>query len=395
MEQVGFAQRMVGRSGNVIRELLKLTQKPDIISFAGGLPAPESFPVAALQEIATEVIGKQGRELFQYGTSEGYQPLREYIADWVKERGIEADASQVLSTSGSQQGIDLMGKAFLDAGDGVLVEEPTYLAALQILGLYQGEFSAIATDDQGPIPAELRALGQSRKHKLMYLVPTFQNPTGITIPLERRPELLAIAKELDVVVMEDDPYGELRYSGETVPALKSFDEDGRVVYLGSFSKIISPGLRVGFAIADPEIFPKLTIGKQSTDTHTSNLTQAIVYEFCSRGLLAEHLPGVIADYREKRDLMLDLLDKYFDDEIKWTRPEGGLFLWLELPEGVSATEMLKEALKEKVAFIPGASFFASGAGDNTIRLNFSNPSLADIEEGMVRLSRVIKEFLAK
>lgn len=391
-----FARRLAGMSGSVIREILKLTQQPDMISFAGGLPSPDSFPREELTEIVTEIIAQKGSSVLQYGTTEGYQPLREFIADWVKERGIEADPSEVLIISGSQQGLDLMGKAFIDPGDNVLVEDPTYLAALQIFTAYEANFTSIPTDNLGPIPAKIKEVAQGNKiNKLIYLIPTFQNPTGITMPVERRQEVVSVAEELGLVLMEDDPYGELRYSGEPVPALKSFDTKGSVVYLGSFSKIISPGLRVGYIIGNQEIIRKLTIGKQTVDLHTSNLSQAIVYEYCSRGLLPKHLAKIRAQYKEKRDLMLKLLEENFPPEVTWTKPEGGLFLWMELPQGISTTELLKEAIKEKVAFIPGDSFFPHGGGSNTIRLNFSNATKNDLEQGITRMAKVTKQFLSR
>ncbi|MGI6574805.1 MAG: PLP-dependent aminotransferase family protein [bacterium] len=396
MNQNLFARRLASMSGSVIREILKLTQQPDMISFAGGLPSPDSFPREELTEIVTEIIAQKGSSVLQYGTTEGYQPLREFIADWVKERGIEADPSEVLIISGSQQGLDLMGKAFIDPGDNVLVEDPTYLAALQIFTAYEANFTSIPTDNLGPIPAKIKEVAQGNKiNKLIYLIPTFQNPTGITMPVERRQEVVSVAEELGLVLMEDDPYGELRYSGEPVPALKSFDTKGSVVYLGSFSKIISPGLRVGYIIGNQEIIRKLTIGKQTVDLHTSNLSQAIVYEYCSRGLLPKHLAKIRAQYKEKRDLMLKLLEENFPPEVTWTKPEGGLFLWMELPQGISTTELLKEAIKEKVAFIPGDSFFPHGGGSNTIRLNFSNATKNDLEQGITRMAKVTKQFLSR
>lgn len=393
MGEYRFATRMGNVSGSVIREILKLTQKPDIISFAGGLPSPDSFPVRELAEIAAGVISGNGRSVLQYGTSEGHPGLREFVAEWVARRGITATPADVLITSGSQQGIDLLAKAFLNPGDGVVVESPTYLAALQIFKTYEASFRVVPTDDQGVILTEARRVLTESRPKLFYLIPTFQNPTGKTLSRERREAVAQQAAETGTVVIEDDPYGELRYTGEELPALKSFDQEGRVVYLGSFSKIISPGLRVGFAVAPPEILHKMTIGKQATDVHTSNLSQAIVYEFCRRGLLPAHVEKIRKEYGEKREVMLAALAENLPAEATWTLPDGGLFLWVTLPEGCSTVELLKAAVEHQVAFIPGESFFAEGGGANTMRLNFSNASLEDIRVGMERLGAVIRRYL--
>ncbi|MFZ5753530.1 MAG: PLP-dependent aminotransferase family protein [Bacillota bacterium] len=393
MYQQMFSRAVANATGNVIREILKLTQQPDVISFAGGLPSPDAFPGEELQEIAAQIIGKYKNEVLQYGTSEGYLPLRQFVAGWVKEKGIEAEAADVLIISGSQQGIDLLGKTFINPGDGILLENPTYLAAIQIFNVYQGKFNLVNTDEQGLIPASLRAAAEKSTNKLVYLVPTFQNPTGTTLSLARRREIAGMLEELGLVLVEDDPYGDLRYSGDPLPAIKAYDQQNRVVYLGSFSKIISPGLRVGFAIGPREILGKMVIGKQTTDVHTSNLSQMIIYEFCRQGLLTPHIASVREKYGRKRDLMLELLDKYFPEEVTWTKPEGGLFIWAELPQGVSSTELLQEAVKEKVAFIPGDCFFPAGGGENTIRLNFSNASPEEIETGISRLGKVMKKYL--
>lgn len=395
MPNYQFATRMQNVSGSVIREILKLTQQPDIISFAGGLPSPDSFPNEELAEIAREVIKGKGSSVLQYGTTEGFDSLRGFVADWVKRRGIEAGPENVLITSGSQQGIDLLAKAFLNPGDAVVVESPTYLAALQIFRTYQASFEVVPTDRHGVIPERAAEVLSRTNAKLFYLVPTFQNPTGVTLSGDRRQEVVRLAEETGTVLIEDDPYGELRYTGEELPAMKSYDRDGHVVYLGSFSKIISPGLRLGFAVAPTEIHQKMTIGKQATDVHSSNLSQAIVYEYCRRGLLPEHIQKIRKEYGAKREAMLAALKANLPPEATWTEPDGGLFLWVTLPDGCSSVELLKEAVQRKVAFIPGESFFAEGGGVNTMRLNFSHASFQDIEVGISRLGAVIKEFLRR
>ena len=395
MFQPAFSRVMAGMSGNTIREILKLTQQPDVISFAGGMPPHDAFPADSIREICNEVFEKYRGEFLQYGTSEGFLPLRQFIVEWMAEKGVQADLSEVVITSGAQQGIDLTAKALIDPGDKVMVENPTYLAAIQIFTLAGARFSLVNSDLNGLIPSSVRDRAREQKHKLAYLVPNFQNPTGMTLSAERRKELAGLLDECDIVLIEDDPYGDLRYSGEALPPVKAYDPQHRVVYLGSFSKIISPGMRVGFAVGHREIIGKLVVGKQASDVHTSNLSQVIVYEFCRRGLLKPHIQSLCDTYRQKRDLMLELMARYFPSEITWTEPEGGLFIWAQLPDGVSAAALLQEAIKEKIAFIPGDSFFAAGGGSNTMRLNFSNATLSQIEEGIERLGKVIKSKLEK
>jgi len=390
-----FAERLENMSGNVIREILKLIAQPDMISFGGGMPSADAFPMEDVKKIMNDIINTSGTDLLQYSSSEGYGPLREYIAGWLAGKGIKALPEEVLILSGSQQGIDLAAKSFINTGDRVIVENPTYLAALQIFKTYQAQFTIADVDDEGiNIESLKKALeSDAERNKLLYLVPTFQNPTGLTMSAKRRQEVMELVSNYEITVIEDDPYGSLNYSGEKIPALKSFEKDGQTVYLGSFSKIISPGLRVGYAVAPKEILNKMIIGKQATDVHTSNLSQMIVYEFCRRGLLDQHIAKINAVYKEKRDLMLKCMEEYFPANVEWTNPVGGLFIWAELPQGVSTVKLLEEAVKEKVAFIPGNSFFATGGGENTMRLNFSNASSEDIEKGIKKLGGVIGKFL--
>lgn len=390
MEESRFAKRLQNMAGNVIRELLKLTQQPDIISFAGGLPAQDSFPAEQLADIAQDVI-RNNPSILQYGTTEGYAPLREYIADWVKDIGIDARPEEVLITSGSQQGIDLISKALLDPTDKVAVESPTYLAAIQIFKTYEASFVVVHGDQSGVSVEELDEVITREKPKLVYLVPTFQNPTGITISLDKRKALGALLSKHQVVLVEDDPYGRLRYSGDILPAIKSFDRSNQIAYFGSFSKIVSPGIRVGFAIAPAPLLRKMVIGKQGTDVHTSNLSQAIVYEFCRRGLLAPHIAQINKSYGRKLEVMRECL-AMLPSDIKWTTPEGGLFIWGEFPEHINATRLLEAAVKEKVAFVPGESFFVEGGHANTARFNFSNASEESIREGFRRLAQVFSKL---
>jgi len=390
LSEIRYADRLRNMQGNVIREILKLTQQPDVISFAGGLPSSDSFPAEILADISREVILKQ-RELLQYGTTEGLLPLREFIANWVQEIGIKATPDEVIITSGSQQGIDLIAKAMIDKGEAAVVESPTYLAAIQILKTYEASFVVVHGDQDGVNVAELEETVARINPKLVYLVPTFQNPSGITMSLERRAAIGAMLQRYNVVLVEDDPYGRLSFTGTLMPAIKSFDVSQRVVYLGSFSKLIAPGLRLGFAVGDPSILRKMVIGKQGTDVHTNNLAQAMVYEFCRRGHLDGHIDGIRAQYAKKLRVMQECL-KELPSDIKWTVPTGGLFIWGELPEGMDASELLRTAVKEKVAFIPGESFFVEGGHKNTMRLNFSNATPENIREGFRRLKVAIQSY---
>lgn len=393
MDELRFASRVQNMAGNVIRELLKLTQQPDIISFAGGMPAPEAFPAEQVAELAAEVVRTKRDAVLQYGVTEGYYPLREWIAGWVAEKGIRAKAEDVLIISGAQQGIDLAAKAMLNPHDKVAVESPTYLAAIQIFKTYEASFVVAEGDMAGLDVDRLENLIVAEKPKLIYLVPTFQNPTGRTLPLQRRKAVADLLSRHEVVLIEDDPYANLRYSGEALPAIMSFDQSEQTVYLGSFSKLISPGMRVGFAIARGGLFRKLVIGKQGTDVHTSNLSQVIIHEFCSRGYLDAHLQKICRIYDEKRVRMQEMVAKYMPENITWTSPEGGLFLWGELPAGVDSKRLLEAAVKERVAFIPGESFYVQPIGENTMRLNFSNAKLEDIEIGIARLAGVLRQFM--
>ncbi len=390
MNEQRFAKRIRNLQGNVIRDILKLTQQPDIISFAGGLPAPDMFPVEELGEIACEVL-QRDRSVLQYGTTEGYGPLREFVADWVKGAGVTAGAEDVIITSGSQQGIDLIAKAMLDPGEKVVVESPTYLAAIQILRTYEAGFAVVHHDHEGVLVDELDAVIAQENPKLVYLVPTFQNPTGITLSVERRKVIGQMLSRHEAILIEDDPYGRLNFTGQVLPAIKSFDVSGQVAYFGSFSKIISPGLRVGFVIAPAPLLRKMVIGKQGVDIHTSNLSQALVYEFCRRGMLEPHIARVALNYSKKLKVMQECLT-LLPSGIKWTEPQGGLFIWGELPAHIDAVKLLEVAVREKVAFIPGESFFVEGGGKNTLRLNFSNATEENIRLGFSRLAKALAEY---
>lgn len=394
VREYGFASRMEGLNENVIREIFKIAQMPDIISFAGGLPSPDSFPVNEIKEIAVKVIEQQGQKILQYGITEGFNPLREFIVSWVKRYAVETEVDNILVLSGSSQGIDLAAKSFINPGDYVLVENPTFLSAIQTFKGYQARVVPVDMDEDGIIPEDLELKMREYKPKLLYTIPHYQNPTGITLSMERRERIMNIIGKTNVVVLEDDPYVELRYyadircKNERLPALKSMDVNNQVIYLGSFSKIVSPGLRVGYAVADREILRRMIICKQANDLHTPTLSQVIVHEFATTNLI-RHIKTINEDYSKKRNLMIEMLEKYMKRKGKWTQPDGGLFLWLILDSNINTSKLLKTAVENKVAFIPGFPFYADGGGANTMRLNFSNASLQDIETGIERLSHIV------
>jgi 2-aminoadipate transaminase len=378
--------------GSAIREILKLTEQPDIISFAGGLPGPDVFPVGEFESACQSVLSRHGPLALQYGTTEGFKPLREMIATHLERCGINTESENILITSGSQQALDLIGKTFIDPGDRVFVEKPTYVGALQAWNAYQADFVGVSIDANGIRIDELRKrLGLGGK--FIYVMPNFQNPAGVTLSMERRRALVETAEQYEMPLIEDDPYGQLRYDGEHLPPLFSLD-DQNVLYLSTFSKILSPGLRLGWMIASPDIIHRLVQAKQGTDLHTSTLVQMVAAEVAGGGFLDKQVELIRSVYRERRNVMLSAMKKYFPAGIEWTSPQGGLFLWVTLPPSLDSKEVLREALKEKVAFVPGESFFADGSGANTMRLNFSYSKPATIQEGIRRLGQVLTLMLS-
>jgi 2-aminoadipate transaminase len=373
---------------SAIRELLKLTEEPDIISFAGGLPSPDVFPANDFRSACMHVLEEHGPEALQYGTTEGFTPLRQMIARHAKRYGITAGPENILMTCGSQQALDLIGKVFIDPGDPIIVEKPTYLGALQAWNAYEANFLGVPIDDEGIRLDELeQALNAGGK--FVYIMPNFQNPTGVTLSLERRKRLIELVAKHEVPLIEDDPYGQLRYEGKHIAPLFALDGPD-VIYLSTFSKILSPGLRLGWIVAPPDIIHRLVQAKQGTDLHTSTLIQMVVYEVSHGGFLDRQVRTIRSVYRERRDSMLSAMKKYFPAGVTWTQPYGGLFLWVTLPASLDSADVLREALKEKVAFVPGASFYPDGSGANTMRLNFSYSKPAIIEEGIRRLGKVLK-----
>jgi 2-aminoadipate transaminase len=399
-----YALRTQGITSSQIRELLKITQQPGMISFAGGLPAPEVFPIQRFEEACHKVLSQQAAAALQYGATEGYEPLRELIANNLDRYGIKAKVENVLITSGSQQALDLIGKLFINRGDRVLVEAPTYLGALQAFNVYGAEYVSVPVDADGLRTSLLESPLRSGP-KFMYVLPNFQNPAGTTLSEGRRHELVLLADNYGVPIIEDDPYGQLRYEGEHLPPLVVLDREnlrrddgysiGNVIYLSTFSKTLAPGLRLGWIVAPPEIIGKLAQLKQGADLHTSTFTQFVAYEVARDGFLDQHVKLIRQVYRERRDVMLQALLEGFPPTVTWTHPLGGLFLWVTLPAGADMQAIFQSALEQNVAFVPGDSFYASEnrEGSRHMRLNFSNAAPEQIREGIRRLATAVKSHL--
>lgn len=393
LSSLSYASRFDHVSGSAIREIFKVIAQPGMISFAGGNPSLSALPDQEVSRLASEVLAQNGKWILQYGATEGYPSFLESLKSYLKTHlGIHAPS--VLPVTGSTQAMDLLCKALINPGDRIIVENPSFLGNLQCMKLYEAELVPVDSDDDGMDPDHLEYLIKSTKPKMIYTIPTFQNPTGRTLSLERRKRVAELANQYGVIVAEDDPYRDLRYRGESLPPIKTFDENGWVVFMGSFSKVISPGLRVGYMAGDAGIIRKCTIGKQSTDVHTANLNQAIVDQFLRQDLLAPHVEQIVSAYRAQCDLMLSHLSR-FPEGVSFTRPDGGLFIWAELPEGMSAKEILDQSIQEGVAFVPGTHFYAFGGHENTLRLNFSGSTADLIEVGMERLENLIRKNLHK
>ncbi len=391
ISEIQFAHRFDGITGSAIREIFKLIAQPNMISFAGGNPSPAALPDEKVAELAAQVLRDKGKVLLQYGATEGYAPFVESLKQYA-EAAVGCPLPAVLPVTGSTQAMDLLCKALIDPGDTVLVENPSFLGNLQCMKFYQANLVPVESDENGLLLDKLEEAMAKHHPKLLYVIPTFQNPTGKTLAAERRRPIAELAAKYGVVVAEDDPYRDLRYSGTPAPSIKSFDKEGWVAFLGSFSKIISPGLRVGYIAGDAAIVRKCTLGKQSTDVHTANLNQAIVDQFLRQGLLPEHIRRICGDYRLQRDAMLEELAS-FPAGTSYTRPDGGLFIWVTLPEGLDAKQLLEKAIERHVAFVPGTHFYANGGHENTLRLNFSNSTLEQIHTGMAALRQVIEASL--
>ncbi len=395
-----YAQRTQRMTSSAIRELLKLTEKPDIISFGGGMPAPEVFPVEDFAAACDRVLKEYGTLALQYGATEGYGPLREMIARHTARYGIHVTTDNILITSGSQQALDLIGKVFINPGDHILVENPTYLGALQAWNAYEAEYVTVPMDENGMVTDALEEAVRTGP-KFIYVLPNFQNPTGVTLSVERRQHLLELADRYGVPVIEDDPYGQLRFEGEHLPSVVTLDSQyretgstpyrGNVIYLSTFSKTLAPGIRLAWVIAPAEVIRKLVQAKQGADLHTATFNQMVAYEVSRGGFLDRHVWMIRRVYRERRDAMLGAMQEFFPAGVKWTHPNGGLFLWVTLPEDLNAVDVLQKAIEQKVAFVPGYSFFACGGGKNTMRINFSYATPEKICTGIERLGNAIRQ----
>lgn len=382
-----LSQRAQKLTSSAIREILKVTERPEVISFAGGLPSPDTFPVERLRLHTERVLSDNPTAALQYGPTEGYIALREWIA---ARHGAHAD--NVLVTTGSQQGLDLLGKILLDAGSRVLVETPTYLGALQAFSLCEPKFESVPSDASGPIAEEVAKLASGAR--FMYCLPNFQNPTGRRIPLERRRALAEIVRQQGLLLLEDDPYGALSYTGDALPSLHSMAPE-HVVYMGSFSKVLAPGLRVGYLIAPQPLHRKLVQAKQAADLHTPSFTQRIVYEAVKDGFLDRHIPEIRQLYAARCRAMLDAMERYFPPQVRWNRPEGGMFIWVDLPRGCDSMAILEKAIAANIAFVPGAPFYANDPQPNTLRLSFVTVSPQKIERGIAVLGDLLRQELTQ
>jgi len=385
-----FSERASQLQSSFIREILKITQQPEIISFAGGLPSPLTFPVDAMKNAFDKVLSTTGKTALQYGPTDGYMPLRQWIADSLSTNGAKIVPEQVLMVSGSQQALDLLGKVLIDEGSRVLVETPSYLGALQAFSVYRPEFKSVLTDEDGLVPSSLDAVAEGAR--LLYALPNFQNPTGRTLTTARRLELVETCARLGLPLIEDDPYGALSYKGDPLPKMVAMNPEG-VIYMGSFSKVLTPGIRLGYVVAPLPLVRRLELAKQAADLHTAQLTQMVVHEVIKDGFLDQHIPTIRALYGNQCQVMLDAMAEHFPASATWTKPEGGMFIWVTLPKHINAMELLDEAIKEKVAFVPGSPFYANEPETNTLRLSFVTVPPERIVQGIAILGKLIKAKL--
>ncbi|MCC6071843.1 PLP-dependent aminotransferase family protein [Massilia sp. GCM10020059] len=381
-----FSERASQLQSSFIREILKITQRPEIISFAGGLPSPATFPVEHMKAAYDKVLSTTGKVALQYGPTDGYAPLREWIANSLSTDNCKIVPEQVLMTSGSQQALDLLGKVLIDEGSRVLVETPSYLGALQAFSVYRPEFKSVATDDHGLVPSSIDAVAEGAR--MLYALPNFQNPTGRSLSIERRVELVETCARLGIPLIEDDPYGSLSYKGEPFPKMLNMNPDG-VIYMGSFSKVLTPGIRLGYVVAPLPLVRRLELAKQAADLHTAQLTQMVVHEVVKDGFLETHIPSIRTLYANQCQVMLDAMAEQFPAGVQWTRPEGGMFIWVTLPKHIDAMALLDQAIAAKVAFVPGAPFYANDPETNTLRLSFVTVPPERIREGIAILGKLI------
>jgi 2-aminoadipate transaminase len=391
-----FADRTNLVKPSETREILKVTERPEVISFAGGLPAPELFPVEALKNACNAVLNEEGAASLQYSTTEGFIPLRAAISQRMKVIGIDSTIENVLITSGSQQAIDLTGRIFINEGDTIICESPTYLAAINAFKSYNPKFVEVAMDDDGMDMDQLeKTLQEHPNTKFIYTIPDFQNPTGRTLKLERRKRIIELANQYDVLIVEDNPYGAIRFAGEALPPVKYFDTEGRVIYISTFSKIFTPGLRLGWICADESFIEKYVAFKQTADLHTDSFAQRITAKYLELYDIDEHINKIKAVYKERCTVMLSCIEEFFPKNLSYSKPEGGLFIWVEFPESVDSRELFAECLTNNVAFVPGTPFFPNGTKNNALRLNYSNMPKEKIREGMKRMGEVLHRELEK
>jgi len=386
-----LSERARKLTSSAIREILKVTERPEVISFAGGLPSPATFPVEEMRVACDRILRDSPAAALQYSATEGYLPLREWVAQRYSVNGASIRSSQVLITTGSQQALDLLGKVLIDPASRVLVETPTYLGALQSFSMYEPNYVQVPTDEHGLIPSSLDAT-LTADARLLYAQPNFQNPTGRRLSLERRTALAAFAQRAGFPVIEDDPYGALDYAGAPLPTMLSMAPD-HIVHLGSFSKVLSPGMRVGYIIAPEELHFKLVQAKQATDLHTPSLTQRIVHEVVKDGFLETHIPKIRALYRDQCAAMLASLEQHMPAGVEWNRPEVGMFVWVKLPKHIDTMKLLEQSIEQHVAFVPGGPFFANEAEHNTLRLSFVTVPPAKIDEGVAKLGALIRALV--
>ncbi|MDB5791187.1 MAG: 2-aminoadipate aminotransferase [Massilia sp.] len=381
-----FSERAQGLQSSFIREILKITQRPEIISFAGGLPSPATFPIERMKAAYDKVLSETGKVALQYGPTDGYAPLREWIAHSLSTEGTKILPEQILMVSGSQQALDLIGKVLIDEGSRVLVETPSYLGALQAFSVYRPQFASVATDDDGLVPSSIDRVAEGAR--LLYSLPNFQNPTGRSLSIARRQQLVETCANLGLPLIEDDPYGALSYRGEPMPKMVAMNPDG-VIYMGSFSKVLTPGIRLGYVCAPLPLVRRLELAKQAADLHTAQLTQMVVYEVVKNGFLDEHIPTIRTLYGNQCQAMLDAMAEHFPPSVSWTRPEGGMFIWVTLPKSIDAMQLLDQAIAARVAFVPGAPFYANDPETNTLRLSFVTVPPERIREGIAILGKLI------
>ncbi|MBX2843526.1 MAG: PLP-dependent aminotransferase family protein [Flammeovirgaceae bacterium] len=378
-----------------IREILKVTADPDMISFAGGLPNPALFPVEEIKKVTAEILNKEAANILQYAKSEGYLPLREFIANRYKEKyNLEVSPEEILITNGSQQALDLIGKVFLNPGDQVLLEKPSYLGAIQSFSFYQPKFITVPLEADGPDIEHLNKILSIQKPKFFYSIPNFQNPSGITYSESKRKTVCEAVINNNLLLVEDDPYGEINFSGEMYPPLKT-QIGNKGILLGTFSKIVAPGLRLGWVVAEKSIIKQLIRAKQASDLHSNNLSQRIIYQYLNQFNLENHLEKLRSNYKLQCNWMIAAMRKYFPKEINYMEPKGGMFIWVQLPKGFSVMDLAKETIKQKVVFVPGNTFYVDGSGENTFRLNFSNSDEKTIEKGIKRMGKILEQFMSE